>query len=178
MIKLFNCDCLDFLCSQNCEDLLKGRKAVIVTNPPFNIGYHYNQYKDNIDEGKYFECLKNILTRRGLPFVVIHLQPYKNPNDKRIKKRIKNGKLGCKLYDWGNINQVKKVSKKGLTHPCIMPVEVMKNIIGVLPEDYIIIDPFMGSGSTGIAAKQLGRDFIGCELNEEYFNEAIERLKE
>ena len=44
MIKLFNCNCLDFLKSQDCEELLKNRKVVIVTDPPFNIGYHYNSY--------------------------------------------------------------------------------------------------------------------------------------
>ena len=50
MIKLFNCNCLDFLKSQDCEELLKNRKVVIVTDPPFNIGYHYNSYKDKMKE--------------------------------------------------------------------------------------------------------------------------------
>lgn len=58
-----------------------------------------------------------------------------------------------------------------------MPVEVMKNIIGILPEDFIIFDPFMGSGTTGVAAIELKRDFIGCELDEEYFIIAKERLE-
>lgn len=225
MIKLFNCDCLEFLSSQDCEKLLKDKKAVIVTDPPFNIGYHYNQYKDKMKETEYYKWLESVVTCRGLPFVIIHYpealyklsyqvrcmpervvswvynsntarqhrdiaffgitpdfskvrQPYKNPNDKRIKERIARGCKGAKLYDWWNINQVKNVSKKDLTHPCVMPVEVMKNIIGILPKDYIIIDPFLGSGTTGIAAKELGRDFIGCELNEEYYKEANKRIME
>lgn len=224
MIKLFNCDCLEFLRSQDCEELLRGRKAVIVTDPPFNVGYHYNEYKDKMEEEKYFEWLEEILTNRNLPFVVIHYpeylyklsfqvglfpervvswvynsntakqhrdiaffgikpdfnkvrQPYKNPNDKRIKERIARGCKGAKLYDWWNINQVKNVSKKEFNHPCIMPLEVMKNIIGILPSDYIIIDPFLGSGTTAVACKELNRDFIGCEIDEKYYEIACNRLK-
>lgn len=59
-----------------------------------------------------------------------------------------------------------------------MPLEVMKNIVGVLPKDSIIIDPFMGSGTTGVACKELGYEFIGCEIDSEYFNIAKERLEE
>ena len=58
-----------------------------------------------------------------------------------------------------------------------MPLEVMKNIVGILPEDSIIIDPFMGSGTTGLACQELSRNFIGIELNEEYFNIAKDRLQ-
>lgn len=105
-------------------------------------------------------------------------QPYKNPNDKRIKKRIAEGKTGAKLYDWWNINQVKNVSKEKTNHPCQMPLEVMKNIIGILPEEYIILDPFMGSGTTGVACKQLNRDFIGIELDKKYFEIAKKRIEE
>ena len=104
-------------------------------------------------------------------------QPYKNPNDKRIKARIEAGKTGAKLYDWWNINQVKNVSKKDSTHPCQMPLEVMKNIIGILPENYTILDPFMGSGTTGVACKNLNRNFIGIELDKNYFELAKERIE-
>jgi DNA modification methylase len=105
-------------------------------------------------------------------------QPYKNPTDKRMKERIAKGITGCKLYDWWEINQVKNVSKnKGLiNHPCVMPIEVMKRIIGILPDDYIIFDPFMGSGTTGIACKELNRDFIGSEIDESYFEIAVDRV--
>lgn len=103
-------------------------------------------------------------------------QPYKNPNDKRIKERIARGIEGCKLYDWWNINQVKNVSKVKTGHPCQMPLEVMKNIVGIIPEDFTIFDPFMGSGTTGLACLELGRNFIGTEIDEKYFEIARERL--
>ena len=85
-------------------------------------------------------------------------QPYKNPNDKRIQKLIASGKKGGRLYDWWNINQVKNVNKDKTGHPCQMPVEVMKNIIGVLPDDCVIVDPFMGSGTTGVAVQEMNRE--------------------
>ena len=52
---------------------------------------------------------------------------------------------------------------------------------GVLTElttqkEQVILDPFAGSGSTLVAAKELGREYIGFEINEEYYNNAIERL--
>ena len=83
---------------------------------------------------------------------------------------------GGRLYDWWNINQVKNVSKQKTKHPCQMPLKVMENIIGILPEDATIIDPFMGSGTTGVACKNLNRNFIGIEIDEEYFNIAKNRI--
>lgn len=103
-------------------------------------------------------------------------QPYKNLNDKRIQKRIAEGKTGAKLYDWWNINQIKNVSKEKTSHPCQMPLEVMEKVIGILPDGYTIVDPFMGSGTTGVACNKCNRDFIGIEMDEEYFKIAQERI--
>ena len=95
-------------------------------------------------------------------------QDYKNPTDKRIKERIKQGKR-ARLYDWWNINQIKNVSKNH-SHPCQMPLKVMENIVGILPDKYkVICDPFMGTGTTGVACKRLNKDFIGIEIDEEYY---------
>lgn len=58
-----------------------------------------------------------------------------------------------------------------------MPLEVMKRIVGILPKDIIVFDPFMGTGTTGVACKELGIDFIGCEVVEEYFEEAVSRIE-
>ena len=57
-----------------------------------------------------------------------------------------------------------------------MPLEVMKRIIGVLPDGYTILDPFMGSGTTGVACKLMNRDFIGIEIDPFYFDIAQKRI--
>lgn len=105
-------------------------------------------------------------------------QPYKNPTDKRVQKLIESGRTGAKLYDWWNINQVKNVSKEKTSHPCQMPLEVMENIIGILPDNVTIIDPFMGSGTTGVACAKLNRNFIGCEMDKEYYEISAKRIKQ
>jgi len=102
-------------------------------------------------------------------------QDYKNPSDKRIAKRILEGKT-AKLYDWWEINQVKNVSEEKTDHPCQMPLKVMDNIIGILPDEYTIIDPFMGSGTTGLACLRYKRKFIGIEIDYKYFNISKNRL--
>ena len=203
------------------------KNIILVSDPPFNIGYKYNTYNDNMEEDEYFTMLDFFF--HDLPSVVIHYpeqlyklsskigrfpekviswvynsntgkqhrdiaffgvkpdmkkvkQPYKNPNDKRIKERIARGIDGGRLYDWWNVNQVKNVSKEKTKHPCQMPLEVMKNIIGILPDDCLIIDPFMGSGTTGVAVKEMNekqgvnREFIGIEMDKEYFDIAKDRL--
>lgn len=71
-IKAFNEDCVDLIGSQTFKNLTQGKKVCIVTDPPFNVGYHYNSYKDDMKEEDYFEWLAEILTSHGLPFVVIH----------------------------------------------------------------------------------------------------------
>ena len=86
------------------------------------------------------------------------------------------GTGGAKIYDWWEINQVKNTSREKTAHPCQMPLEVMKRIVGILPDDATIIDPFMGSGTTGVACKELNRDFIGIELNKDYYNIAKNRI--
>ena len=174
-----------------------------MTDPPFNIGYHYARYNDKMDDDEYLEMLSALIM--GRKSVVIHYpealytlaitagiipkrvvswvynsntprqhrdiaffnvepdfnkvrQPYKNPNDKRIKERIARGQTGAKLYDWWNINQVKNTSVEKTAHPCQMPIEVMKRVVGVLPDGITIIDPFMGSGTTGAAVAEINRE--------------------
>ena len=221
--EIIHANCLDYMKSKEFQELVKTRKVVIVSDPPFNIGYHYNTYKDKMKEKSYYEMLKQVFTMYDLPFVCIHYpeqlyklaiyiyiypqrvvswvynsntgkqhrdiaffkikpnfnqieQPYKNPNDKRIKERMSRGIIGGKLYDWWNINQVKNVSRKQWNNPCIMPLEVMKNIIGILPKDILVYDPFCGVATTGLACKELGIDFIGTEIDKDYYEMAIRRL--
>jgi len=207
-------DCLEVLSK------IKG-DFVIVTDPPFNIGYHYSNYKDKMEEDEYYSWLAEVF--KFSPFVCIHYpealyklswkieeipekviswvynsntakqhrdiaffgikpdfrklrQPFKNPTDKRIMKRIADGKL-ARGYDWWNINQVKNVSKDKTSHPCQMPLEVMENIIKLIPEHFVIVDPFAGSGTTAVAAINTGRNFIGIEIDKGYCDIARQRIE-
>lgn len=63
-------------------------------------------------------------------------------------------------------------------HPTVKPIKLMEYLIKlVTPPNGTVLDPFMGSGSTGVAANQLGFKFVGCEMNEEYFEIAKNRIE-
>ena len=63
------------------------------------------------------------------------------------------------------------------SHPCEKPQELLMNIIETASnEGDIILDMFMGCGSTGIACKKLNRNFIGIEKDNDYFNEAHKKI--
>lgn len=66
---------------------------------------------------------------------------------------------------------------KSKEHPTQKPVAVMQWAIEHAGAAEIIVDPFMGSGSTGVAALQLGRKFIGIERDERYFDIACQRIE-
>lgn len=107
------------------------------------------------------------------------LQPYKNLNDKRIQKRISEGKLGAKLYDWWEVNQIKNVSKEKTEHPCQIPEEIIRRIIlTTANKNQRIIDPFAGSGTTLKVSKDLGFDYIGYEIDIKYCEIINKRLNE
>jgi len=62
-------------------------------------------------------------------------------------------------------------------HPTQKPPSILKKLISVSSkEGGIVIDPFMGIGSTAVACKELKRNFIGCELNSTYVKWANSRL--
>jgi site-specific DNA-methyltransferase (adenine-specific)/modification methylase len=64
-------------------------------------------------------------------------------------------------------------------HPTQKPIGVMKWAISHLPEpNDTILDPFMGSGTTGVAAVQMGRKFIGIEREPKYFDIACKRIED
>ncbi len=89
---------------------------------------------------------------------------YTNINKKSVKK--------YKVIQQGFISE-----EKIRFHPTQKPVHLLSKIIEDYSEDGIIFDPFAGGGSTLVACRQLKRDFIGCEINKEYFDIAQYRIK-
>ena len=63
-------------------------------------------------------------------------------------------------------------------HPTQKPLGVMKWVIELCPKSDSILDPFMGSGTTGVAAVQMGRKFIGIEREPKYFDIACRRIED
>ena len=67
---------------------------------------------------------------------------------------------------------------KGRFHPTQKPVALIEDLIEKHSnEGDTVLDCFAGSGTTGVAAKNLDRNFIGCEIDEEYYNKALERIE-
>jgi site-specific DNA-methyltransferase (adenine-specific) len=75
----------------------------------------------------------------------------------------------------GDILRVPSVTKTQREHPAQKPIPLLKELLRVCGD--VIVDPFMGSGSTGIAARSMGKRFIGIEIEERYCEIAAKRLQ-
>lgn len=101
-------------------------------------------------------------------------QPYKNPDDVRIKHI---GKEGTTPYDWWEYNLVKNVSRDKTSWPNQLPVDLVKRIIvSSCPKDGVVCDPFMGSGTTAVAANETGRQWIGFDIEKDAQNIISQRV--
>lgn len=77
----------------------------------------------------------------------------------------------------GNVWHI-AVAQNKTEHPAVFPIEIpLRHIKSWTNEGDIVLDPFMGSGTTALAALQLNRKFIGIEMNEEYYNLCNERIE-
>ena len=76
------------------------------------------------------------------------------------------------VFDW---NEWKPVGTKG-SHTRAFPVQMAQDLASCFPDAQIILDPFMGSGTTAIAALNLGKQYIGIELEKEYVDLANQRI--
>jgi site-specific DNA-methyltransferase (adenine-specific) len=90
-------------------------------------------------------------------------------------------------FAWTNLDQPARIFSFGRqeiqneagrkSHPTEKPISLMKWCLEFISDARTIIDPFCGSGTTGIAAVKLGRRFIGIEIEERYFNIACKRIQ-
>lgn len=91
----------------------------------------------------------------------------------RTKKSFKINKEKVKDNVWDIA-----IAQNHTSHPAVFPLELaVDHVLSWSNEGDVVLDPFMGSGTTGIAAIKNGRTFVGCEISKAYYDEALERLK-
>src|SRR4030042_4181718 len=90
---------------------------------------------------------------------------YQQSDGYKINKYIWSDCFGC-------------MSIKETAHPYEDPIILYKRIIEMFKDCETVFDPFVGSGTTGVACMQLGRNFIGCEIDPGYYAIAEKRIRE
>ena len=194
MFTLYNGDCLKFM-----ETLQPASISAIVTDPPYGIAINKSNRlsvsrgfgSETWDAERNAEAVKMIFDKFKMPVIIWGGNYYAD-----ILPPMRGWLAWDKLNDgrdfgelelaWTNIDTVIRRYKKfpvkmdgGKVHPTQKPIEIMKWCIEKCSSvGDVIFDPFMGSGSTGVAALQMGRKFIGCELSPEYFAIAEKRIKQ
>jgi len=81
-----------------------------------------------------------------------------------------------RLFQWRWNGMIRKGNEERF-HPTQKPVALIQWCLGFLPDAQTILDPFMGSGTTGVACANLGRKFIGIEIEPKYFDIACKRIE-
>ncbi len=111
----------------------------------------------------------------------IHSEPFGGQAGGRQIQLDKNGFTIIRLYGEPlkrDVIETAVESQKGNPHPAIYPTSIVEEFLHLLTQrDDVVLDPFMGSGSTAVACKKLGRRYIGFELNPDYCAYAEERVK-
>jgi len=171
----------------DCRDILPHLEPVdlVLTDPPYP-DYHAELYgyEDGIiDFLKDIPCRQLVFWSAKVDFpldhTAIHIWDKKTgcgSEYERIFER--NGGANFKVYRYYLINSTVAASFTGDTftgHPSQKPAKLLRDLISK-DKAITILDPFMGSGTTLVAAKQLGRKAIGIEIEEKYCEIAVKRL--
>ena len=187
---LYHGDCLEIMPTL-------GKVDAVVTDPPYGIGEHggaqrnrgakgYSKHEnlgwDNFTpDAKYFEEI----LKHGSVQVIWGGNYFSDKLPPSMGWLYWQKKMGGDFSDgelaWTSRKAaVREFTKcpKGMdrTHPCEKPVQLMEWCIDYTKTNNSILDPFMGSGTTGVACMNLGRKFIGIELERKYFDIACERI--
>lgn len=91
-----------------------------------------------------------------------------------------DGELAWTSYEFPmrayTLNRVALQEDGGTEHPTQKPLRLMTWCLGLVPDARTVCDPFMGSGTSGVACAQMGREFYGIERERKYFDIACERI--
>jgi len=190
----------------DCVDILKSIESdsvdLIVTDPPYNVGVDYGEHNDNmsLDEFTEWARLWFIDCRRISKTLLITGQA-RLPQYAIIEpwkwllqwwKPAAMGRSPVGFCNWepiamwgdgsaaGKTDIIKATIVPDITvsgHPCPKPKGWATGQINLFSKAGSVLDPFLGSGTTGVAAIELGRTFIGIEREEKYFDLACRRIE-
>ena len=166
-------DCLEILPTLGPVD-------AVITDPPYP-DLHVPQYQQcnlvelGIDRGLVFWSARSEFP---LPFSSVHIWDKKCGVQSEYERIFELGGGGSwKVFRHYLLNSTVAASYGGdqfYGHPSQKPIRLMRELVERMKGS--IIDPFMGSGTTGVACMNLGRKFIGIEIEPKYFDIACERI--
>lgn len=195
--KLIQGDCLEEM-----KKMPENSVDLVLTDPPYGINFVSNhrreKYKKIMNDNRFPLKIFNEffrIAKRGVYVFCRWDNLSEMPKPKSVLAWVKNNHpMGDLKHEHGRqweaiafypqkehvfIKRIPDVICCGRTgnklHPTQKPVELIEKIIECNIGD-TILDPFMGSGTTGVACKNLGRSFIGIELDPEYFTIAEQRI--
>ena len=189
----------------DCRDILPtlGKVDAVVTDPPYGIGASSGVGKYGVAKWGGAADLKwddavpvdliHALAAMGVPAIMwggnyFGLPSHRCPLVWDKGAGMRNRTFAECEVAWSNLDLNAKVycrdplacgDYNGKEHPTQKPIPLMEWCIGLIPDSpQTILDPFMGSGTTGVAAVQMGRDFIGIEREPKYFDIACKRIED
>ena len=189
----------------DCREILPTlpRVDAVVTDPPYGIGFKYeDSYDDDpiLHQGRVSEWVPALIAATNGPVCIfcgirqlwayppahwimswrktfsVSRSPFGSNNWEPVLvyNKGRNGERASDSFEATFMNDAVAAE-----HPCPKPVKAMQEVIlrASLPDE-TILDPFMGSGTTGVAALKLGRKFIGIEIEPKYFDIACRRIEQ
>ena len=191
----------------DCMDILPtlGKVDAVITDPPFGVG-NFVQTSGNIrgrgdfrgksvdwneqpPSSEFFDAIKKISTHRiiwganffncfegnGGAIIWDKAQPMPNFSKADIASCTHFQKTEIVRIPWTNFNVARQAETN---HPCERPIALYEWCIKYIPNVKSVLDPFLGSGSCGVAALKTGRKFIGIEREPKYFEIACKRIEQ
>lgn len=179
----------------DCREILPllPKADAVITDPPYGIGIAANPVRQRHAKMDWDDSIPAAdlldLVRSAAPLQIIWGGNYFDlpPSQHFLvwdKVQPENFSLAMVEQAWSNMAKPAKLFRRHVVsfskeHPTQKPLELMEWCILQLPADArLILDPFMGSGTTGVAAVRQGRRFMGCEREQAYFDIACRRVSE
>ena len=191
----------------DCMDVLPtlGKVDAVITDPPFGVGNFVQttgslrgrgdsfakavDWNEFAPPQEFFQIIKeksrhriiwganffNCFEDKGGAIIWDKVQPMSNFSKADIASCTHFQKTEIVRIPWTNFNVAREAKTD---HPCERPVQLYEWCINYLPKINSVLDPYLGSGSCGVAAMRAGKKFIGIEREPKYFEIACKRIEQ